>query len=102
MWQTTRTTAAIRPAAKKPQSCESNRMPRAYACILVPSPIARGRQPPPPLRRRRLFHRQRFVDQLLAVRHFFGELGVRALLGHLEPLVVFLRRERHNLDVMLL
>src|ERR1051325_7425124 len=92
MWQTTSTPAAISPAATKPQSCDSSRMPRTYACIPGPSPDERGL----------LFHRQRLVDQLLAVRNFLGELGVRAFLRDLQPQVVFLRRKRHHLDVVVL
>src|SRR5690242_4557531 len=49
-----------------------------------------------------LLHRQRFVDQLLAVRHFLRELGVGALLRDLEPLVILGRRQRDDLDVVLL
>ena len=45
--------------------------------------------------------RERFVDQLLAVGHFLGELGVRALLArNLEPRVVFGVGERDDLDAV--
>src|SRR5581483_12117887 len=55
-WQTTSTPAAIRPAATKPQSWESNRMPRTYACIPCPPLFLHGGgEPPPPFRRRGYF-----------------------------------------------
>src|SRR5438874_9855204 len=49
-----------------------------------------------------LLDRERFVDQLLAVRDFLRELLVGALLRDGDPVVVLGRRERHDLDVMLL
>src|SRR3954464_7151888 len=45
---------------------------------------------------------ERRVDELLAFGHFLGELGIRALLGEADPCVVLGRRERDDLDLVLL
>src|ERR1043166_4586359 len=88
MWQTTRTPAAIRPAATKPHSCDT----RLTAETKRSTP-----SPPPP----ELLDAQGVLDQLLAVRDFLGELVVRALPRDLEPLVVLGRGQGHHLDLVL-
>src|SRR2546421_10644380 len=108
MWHTTSTPRAIRPAAMKPHSCETALTARTK---LSKGRVHRGvgttnkgRLAPPfdvpgP---RALLDAQRRVDQLLAVRHFLGELGVGALPRNSEPLVVFGRGQRDHLDLVLL
>src|SRR5712691_2390110 len=106
MWHTTSTPAAIMPAATKPQSCEIRRTALTKRCVgagtagLLPWRWA-GRAAPA-RETRALLDAQRGVDELLAVRHFLGELIVGALLGDLDPLVVLGRGERHHLDLVIL
>src|SRR5882672_6177647 len=90
MWHTTSTPSAISPAATKPHSCETRRMAATKRSTGPPAGLAA-----------RLLDRERLVDQLLAVRDFLGELRVRAFTRDLEPLVVFGRRKRHDLDLVL-
>src|SRR5215216_15534 len=96
------TAAAVRAAAKMPQACESSRTPRMRTSI-GPSTLPEGRAG-----RRRpgvgdgLLHGKRRIDELLAVGDLAGELLVRALLRDLDPGVVFLLGEGHDLDVVLL
>src|SRR5262245_5803947 len=72
----------MRPAAAMPQACDRRRTPWTKCSKLLDA--------------------QRGVDELLAVGDFLRELLVRALLRHLNPCVVFGRRERHDLDLVLL
>src|SRR5712691_9255328 len=99
------TLAAIRPAANTPQICDSSVTPRMNRSIgrpLVPArQVTAGgsvRRPRPI----RLFDRERLVDQLLAVGNFGGELLVGAVLGDLDPGVVFRRGQGRDLDIVLL
>src|SRR4051794_33446060 len=102
MWQTTSTAAAIKPAAMIPHSCEiiltvrmkRSMRPPARPWCLTAAGGGRGR--------RILVEGERLLDQLLAVRHFVGELLVRALLRDLDPGLVFRRCQRRDFDVVLL
>src|SRR5579859_3851760 len=110
--QTMTTPSAISPAAKKPQSCETNlttRMKRSTVFRPGPAPLPKrngGRASPrerrPPVRGPSLLDRERLVDQLLAVRDVLGELGVGTLLRHGDPLVEFGLGEALDLDAVVL
>src|SRR5215831_16241415 len=89
MWHTTSTPSAMRPAATKPQSCDS-RLTAAIKPFTSPLPLPR------------LLDRKRLVDQLLAVGDFLRELVVGARARDLDPLLVLGRRKRHDLDLVVL
>src|SRR5215467_1578754 len=90
MWHTTSTPSAIRPAATKPQSCDTR-----LTAVTKPFTFL-------PPARPRLLDRKRLVDQLLAVGHFLRELLVRAAARDLDPLVVLGGAEGHDLDLVVL
>src|SRR5512138_2416080 len=94
----TSTPSAMRPAAITPATREARVTPRMKASI--PSPIRPAENPP--AARTLLFDRQRFFDQLLAVGHILGELGVCAFLRHCDPCVVVGVAQRHDLDLVIL
>src|SRR5579875_3763308 len=90
--QTMNTPSAIRPAAKMPQACEmalTTLMNLSIAAIRGASNAAA-----------RSLHRERLVDQLLAVGHTLGELGVGALFREIDPDVEVGVGELDDLDVM--
>src|SRR4051794_23793488 len=90
MSQMTSTAKAISSAANTPVTCDRRRTTEMYASIGVFLRGVSGNGPRVWQRadRGRLLHLERFVDQLLAVRHFVGEALVAALPRHVEPRVV--------------
>lgn len=75
IWQTTITDSKIMPAATTPNSCEAP--PTAVTHSGAGACAPKGADD--------LFDTQRFLDQLFAARHFFGEIFVRRLLRHGTP-----------------
>src|SRR5262245_7354428 len=102
--QTITTLAASKPAANTPQICESSVTPRTNRSIYRPLIPGHTTTVGPPVVAipSFLFDGERFVDQLLSVGNFGGELLVGAFLGDLDPGVVFRRREGDHLDIVLL
>src|SRR5581483_4707409 len=105
IWQTIITLAAIKPAANRPQARDTSVMPRIKRSIGERFPLAPAKRIGGFNRRSSCsvsFHRQRFIDQLLAVGHFARELFIGAVLRDLQPRVVFGGTQGGDLDVVLL
>src|SRR5882762_1216545 len=108
MWHTTSTPSAISPAAMNPHSCETaltarTKLSMVWARIARSGQQTKGRLAPPfDVQGPALFNAQRRVDQFLPVRDFLGELRVRALPGHFDPLLVLGGRKRDHLDLVVL
>src|SRR5262249_42237452 len=106
--QTITTLAASKPAANTPQICEIRVTTRMNRSILSPLPLPRSHddrqaRPAGPSRSAAaLFDRKRLVDQLLSVGDFSSELLIGTVLGDFDPGVVFLRRQRDHVDIVLL
>src|SRR5262249_27004974 len=104
--QTITTLAAISPAAKTPQICEISVTPRMKMSMYAPSgPRTRrpaGRPAPRCRADAALTDPRPLIDQLLAVRYFGSKLLIGAVVGDLDPGVVFRRRQRDHFDIVLL